>query len=293
MPLAPPLRERVPASYRRRGGLLEESCNTAVSKVIAKTAQLGAAVRRDRPALSQHHCTGGRADEGDISQMRKLAVLAVGLPIACAAYAVWPVASALQINHAIKTGDVTTLERLVLWEPVRVSLKASLAHIPAMQIAGDERRLTRGQAMPSIWARVKTAAAPIMLDRLIDTYVTAEGVTQLHQMRGGTVLSVLGLNPQTSQAENETGSERRRPAYRAMSATPNAGQRPSTSDGTNIASRLLTFYAGLRRARFHSLSLAEFEIADTANTGRRIVSQFALSNFEWKLVSVRIISASS
>jgi hypothetical protein len=127
--------------------------------------------------------------------MRKSALVAVGLTLACAAYALWPVAAALQIKQAIKLGDVTTLERLVQWEPVRASLKASLAQLPAMQVAGDERRLRHGQAMPSIWARIKSAAAPVILERLIDTYVTAEGITQLHQIKRGAYVSALGLAP--------------------------------------------------------------------------------------------------
>jgi Protein of unknown function (DUF2939) len=223
----------------------------------------------------RHHCDRS-SGLGELSQMRKLALVVVGLPLACAGYAVWPMASALQIKHAVKSGDVTTLERLVDWQPVRASLKASLANMPAMQIAGDERRLMPGQAMPSIWARIKAAAAPILLERMIDSYVTAEGVTQLHQIKSAGLLSALGVAPQPAPQVGPADN----------------GGRTNNPFENNLVSRMLSFYERLICARFHSLSLAEFEIADTANTGHRIVSQFALSNFEWKLVSVRIIGAS-
>lgn len=222
--------------------------------------------------------------------MRRLIVLTLALPLLFACFAIWPVASAFQIKQAIKAGDVATLERMVHWAPVRASLKASLAELsPAMQIAGDETRLTRGQQMPSIWSRVKAAATPMLADRFIDSYITAEGVTQLHQVRNGTYASLFGIAPSAPQLP----PKKHRWFSRSNPAVSGTEQQLSiaseSADDCNIASRFLSFYNRIVRARFYSLSLAEFEIADRHNPDRRVISQFALSNFEWKLASVRIV----
>ena len=221
--------------------------------------------------------------------MRKLFLSISVLTLTGVAYAAWPMASALQIKQAIKVGDVATLERLVHWEPVRASLKASLADLPTMQVAGDETRLPPGDKMPSIWSRVKAVTAPMMLDRLIDTYVTAEGVTKLHQVRRGAFLSIFGMPP-APQTEHSRGWFGRRVTPQSAPADWSPETVGSTDDG-NILARFINFYSRLISARFQSLSVAEFEIADKANSGRRIVSQFVLTGLEWKLTSVKIFSA--
>lgn len=222
--------------------------------------------------------------------MRRLIVLTLALPLLLGCFAIWPVASAFQIKQAIKAGDVATLERMVQWATVRASLKASLAELsPTMQITGDETRLMRGQQMPSIWSRVKAAATPMLADRFIDSYITADGVTQLQQVRNGTYASLFGIAPSKPQLP----PKKHRWFSKSNSAAPDPEQRPGsapeTADDCNIASRFLSFYSRIVRARFYSLSLAEFEIADRHNPDRRVISQFALSNFEWKLSSVRIV----
>ena len=53
--------------------------------------------------------------------------------------------------------------------------------------------------------------------------------------------------------------------------------------------RFIHFYQQLVRAKFHSLSLVEFEIADRTTPERRYISQFELANFEWTLASLRVV----
>lgn len=234
--------------------------------------------------------------------MTKLMFAAAALVLLVAGYAIWPLASAYQIKQAIRAGDVATLERKVHWAPVRASLKDSLAALsPAMQISGDESRLAHGQRMPSIWQRIKAAAAPVMADRFIDTYVTAEGMARLNEIRNGAVVSMLGFAPPQAQ----TPPARRRWFSRAKPATLTTDvlasqDTPDPQDSIaaeviSVAmsklSRFMDFYNRIARARFHSLSVAEFEVIDRNNADRRIVSQFHLSAFEWKLASVRIIGA--
>ena len=240
--------------------------------------------------------------------MTKLMFAAAALVLLVAGYAIWPLASAYQIKQAIHAGDVATLERKVHWAPVRASLKDSLAALsPAMQISGDESRLAHGQPMPSIWQRIKAAAAPVMADRFIDTYVTAEGMARLNEIRNGAVMSMLGFAPPQAQVP----PARRRWFSRAKPATlttdvlasqdapdPQDTSVPQDSIDAEVISvamsklsRFMDFYNRIARARFHSLSVAEFEVVDRNNADRRIISQFHLSDFEWKLASVRIIGA--
>ena len=234
-----------------------------------------------QPAL-QGYVFGGRSPF-----MRKLILTACCVSLAIIAYALWPLVSALQIKQAIKDGDVATLERKVQWIPVRASLKASLAELsPAMQITGDETRLSHGQRMPSIWSRVKAAAAPIVTDRLIDAYVTAEGLTKLHQVKNGTFLSVFGLTPPVAQPAT--------PKKTWFWSKPPATDEPlavgaHAPEASNPIARFVNLLQRVERARFHSMSVAEFEIADKQNPARRFVSKFELSGFEWKLASVKIV----
>lgn len=219
--------------------------------------------------------------------MRKMILSAATLALLVACYAIWPMVSAYQIKQAIRTGDVATLERKVQWAPVRASIKESLAALsPTLALSGDDPRATRGQPVPSIWTRVKAAAAPVMVDRFVDAYITAEGVTKLRDMRQSTITSLFGFAPAAP-----TGVPRKRwfAGWRSAPTLPPPAE--AAIEETNSAARFLSFYNRIARARFHSLSLAEFEIADKHNPERRIVSQFQLVNFEWTLASVRIVGA--
>ena len=122
---------------------------------------------------------------------------------------------------------------------------------------------------------MKAAAAPMVADRLIDMYVTAEGVTKLHQIKRGGFLSVFGVAVPDAPGKSATAEQ--------------SQHADDVAEGTNLASRFYNFYNRILHARFHSLSVAEFEIADKNNPARRIISKFELSDFEWKLASVKIV----
>lgn len=189
-------------------------------------------------------------------------------------YAAWPLLSAFQIKQAIRAGDVATLERKVHWEPVRASLKASLASLsPRAEIvtAADDDTSKRMPRAPSLWSRVKAAAAPYFADRLIDTYVTAEGITKLQQLKSGGIAGLFRGTPLPgSQTAQTTVAD-------------------STEEGVNPLVKFLNFYNRIQSARFHSLTVAEFEVLDRNNPARKFISQFHFSGFDWKLVSIRIV----
>ena len=186
-------------------------------------------------------------------------------------YAVWPLLSAFEIKQAVREGDVATLERMVHWAPVRASLKASIAALPPRMRTMDTPAIPDGSESPrlSVWDRIKAVAAPIMADRVIDTYLTAEGIGKLLHARRGGLMGMLGL-PQAPVA---------------------VGDNPDKLRQAGTLQRFAHFYSKIVHARFQSLGQVEIEIAEHAYATHHVISLFELSGFEWKLASVRVIPA--
>jgi Protein of unknown function (DUF2939) len=209
--------------------------------------------------------------------MRKYVLGIFAVVLGIAGYGLWPVISAFQIKQAVKAGDVATLERKVHWAPVRASLKASIA-----QLSPPAADATTAANAPStsLWSRIKSTAAPMLAETFIEKYVTPEGISQIQQVRRGGWRALFGIAPRTP----EPG------ANAAISAAIQGDDGPVTADGEpNVVSKFIHFYQRVIRARFHSLSSVEFEIADNNTPGRRYISLFELSNFDWKLASVRVV----
>ena len=208
--------------------------------------------------------------------MRKLILLMVGLTVTVGAYALWPVFSAFQIKQAVKAGDVATLERKVLWAPVRASLKASIATLGPVP---DAAKLSTRTGF-SIWSSLKATAAPMLADSFIDRYVTPEGISQIQLARRGGWRALFGMTPRVPDS----------PASSMVSNALQSGDTTNSAESeTNAIIRFIAFYQRVVRAKFHSLSHVEFEIVDKGTPGRSYISQFELTNFDWKLASVRVI----
>jgi hypothetical protein len=199
-----------------------------------------------------------------------LAVAATGF-----AYLASPFLAAFEVRQAMKNGDKPTLERRVEWEPVRASLKASLA---GLQRKADADKQLAGAPAPSIWSRVKAMVMPTMAEKLVDNYVTAEGVIQMFAAR--TALKDL--------KKEWTGS---------AAATPAAGQTSDViapvlaadvDDHGSPLERFRAFYNRIHRAEFRSATEVEFEIADRNTPARRFISTFELKSFAWKLTGVKV-----
>ena len=203
--------------------------------------------------------------------MFKPILLLAAIAVVVGGYAVWPLLSAFEIKQAVREGDVATLERMVHWAPVRASLKASIAALPPHMRAGDTPAMPDGFELPrpSLWNRIKAVAAPILADRVIDTYLTAEGIGKLLHARQGGVLGMLGL-PQAPSA---------------------VGDNPDKPKQVGTLHRFAHFYSKIVHARFQSLGQVEIEIAEHANAAHHLISLFELSGFEWKLASVRVVPA--
>lgn len=208
--------------------------------------------------------------------MRKIILLLLVGTVTVCGYALWPVFSAFQIKQAVKAGDVATLERKVMWAPVRASLKASIATLePAPNAA-----LATTRTSFSIWSSIKATAAPMLADSFIDRYVTPEGISQIQQARRGGWRALFGMNAPVPDS----------PAKGIVTNALQSGDSPSPTEGEpNAIVKFAAFYQRLVRAKFHSLSHVEFEVADKGTPGRSYISQFELANFNWKLASVRVV----
>jgi len=230
------------------------------------------------PDLSGVHggSRGAGRLEGSVQPMmtgfRTLCAAALGVLLLGGAFAVWPLLSAYQIKEAVKSGDVATLARKVHWVPVRASLKASIAALTPQTLAAAPAPAPS----LSLWGRIKAVAAPMLAETFIDRYATPEGVTELYRNRRAGWKGMLGMAPSM-------------PAGGAAAAMTGALQGGGDhSDAPSAWIRFQDFYSRLVRAKFHSLSQVEFEIADRNTPDRRYVSLFKLADFEWKLASLRV-----
>ncbi len=184
---------------------------------------------------------------------RIIAAISV-LFLGCATFVASPFWAAWSLREAIKAGDTATIERKVVWDGVRTSLRASIASntqfLPEATQAGENVR-------PSMWQRVKAAFGQSMLDRFIESYVTPEGLPKLFRYRktwNGTV-------------KGETDDE----------------------DKGDFFERAKVFYSRMSRAEFTSLTRIEIEMTDKFAPDRRYVSVMELHGTEWKLAELRII----
>lgn len=172
----------------------------------------------------------------------------------CAAYIAYPFWSAWSLREAIKNRETATIERAIEWDSVRATLRESLARqaqlIPEVNAAGEAIK-------PTLWQRVKSTFGQSMLDRFIESYVTPEGLPQLFAYRKTYREKIKGEPDEKTLAVTE---------------------------------RMRRFWSRVHRAEFQSLTRVEIEMADKDSPGRRVVSTFALSWLEWKLVALKVIA---
>lgn len=208
--------------------------------------------------------------------MTKLLLPLVAVIFVIGGYAVWPLLSAFEIKQAVRTGNVATLERMVKWAPVRASLKQSIAALPpAVRVSGQHNDGTDTPHRLTLWARIKAAAAPMVADHMINTYITAEGIGRLQHSRRSGFLSILGL-----------------PVIQAKPRTASQQSDPDLEDvDQGVLRRFVNFYSRIKHAHFNSLTSVEIEITDPRDAKHNLVSQFDLTGFEWQLTSLRVVTS--
>lgn len=187
----------------------------------------------------------------------RLTLATLVLTAVATAYVASPFVAAWSLREAIKAKDVPTIERKVAWDSVRASLRASLAGhaqlLPEVNAAGEAIK-------PTMWQRVKTAFGASMLDRFIETYVTAEGLPQLYSYRKTWRETVKG----------EPGE-------------PDA-DKPRLE-------RFKAFIDRVEKAEFQSLTRVEVVVRDRNAADRSYLSRFELQGFEWRLTHLEVLSS--
>lgn len=194
--------------------------------------------------------------EFDAMTFRRLLMTCLLLLILAAGFIASPFVSMWNLRDAIMRNDTAAIDTRVEWASVRSSLRASLADqanlLPLATAAGES-------VPPSLWQRVKGAFGATMLDRFIETYVTAEGLPKLFD-------------------------------YRTMWREA-AGNEISEPEAAGRIDRIKQFWSRIKRAEFRSVTRIELEIADRKVTSRHYVSMMELDGFGWKLTSLRITTA--
>ena len=180
------------------------------------------------------------------------------LTVVLAGYAASPFLAAWNLREAIKAADTKTIERKVVWDSVRASIRSSLAgNAELMPEAAEATKRVK----PSVWQRVKTAFGQSMVDRFVETYVTPEGLPKLFRYQRTWNGTVRGKADEV--------------------------------DSGDFSQRVKAFYGRMIRAEFKSPMRIEFEMADRGTPGRHYISVMELHGFEWKLAELRIVNVNA
>jgi Protein of unknown function (DUF2939) len=205
-------------------------------------------------------------------------VFGVGMASAVAAallFVALPMYAALDIGRAVRMGDLATLENRVDWPRVRESLKTSMADIERDQLTAAARRVR-----PSLWSRIKMAAAPLRYaDQMVDRFVTPAGIVQMMQSRG----TLRRIIAQPAHASASRGDDHVQPTP-AMTAS-------AIGDGRlSWHSRVRMAWSRVVRVSLRDLSTLEVEVLDQRGQGRRIVGVMERDGVTWRLVGVRVLA---
>ena len=178
---------------------------------------------------------------------------AVALTILTAvAYVGAPFVTAWNIREAVRNGNSAYLTTAIEWPSVRETLKPSIVRI-ALDLPNPDQTTT--SASPSVWQRMKAYWGQGAVDRLVDSYVTPEGLPQLFTMHK---------------------------AYRDY---------VSGDDGTNalpILERVSRAWSRVKRAEFTGFATFEIDMADKKDPSRLYLGKLELTRIGWKLTELRL-----
>ena len=166
-------------------------------------------------------------------------------------YIASPFVSAWFIREAVRNGNSDYLARAVEWPSVGETLKPSIVRI-ALNLPDPEEQ---PQASSGLWQRLKTTVGQGAVDRLVDTYVTPEGLPKLFTLRK---------------------------TYRDYTAN-NADEAKTT-----LLERIERAWARVKRAEFTGFATFEIDMADKQDPARIYLGKLKLTPLGWKLAELRI-----
>jgi hypothetical protein len=184
--------------------------------------------------------------------MKKPLWMTAGLiALIAAAYIGAPFLTAWNIREAVRNGNSAYLTTAIEWPSVRETLKPSIARI-ALDLPTEEQTEA---ANSSLWQRAKAYWGQGAIDRLVESYVTPEGLPQLFTAHK---------------------------AYRDY---------VSGDDETNalpILERVSRAWSRVKRAEFTGFTTFEIDMADKNDPSRIYLGKLQLSRVGWKLTELRL-----
>jgi hypothetical protein len=184
--------------------------------------------------------------------MRPLRIAAALGCVAVALYVGSPFLTAWNIREAVRSGNSGYLETAIDWPSVRETLKPSIARI-ALDLPDPEQ--TTATPNPSLWQRFKSYWGQGAVDRLIEMYVTPEGLPKLFTMRK---------------------------AYRDYVSADDA------TPSLPVLERIRRAWARVKRAEFTDLTTFEIDMADKNDPARLYLGKLQLTRTGWKLTELRL-----
>lgn len=179
-----------------------------------------------------------------------------------AGYAAAPFWTAWSIREAVTGNDTAFLERKIQWPTVRETMRQSMTRT-ALDLPGPDAAPVDAALAPrrGLWARlkdrVKAYAGRRVVDKMVDAYVSAEGLPRLYQARR---------------------------TYRQTF-------RGEASDPADWKERFAKVWARVKRAEFKSMTVFEIEIEDQFKAERSYLALLELKGAEWIMTELRIRSA--
>lgn len=183
--------------------------------------------------------------------MKPLRVAAAAGCVVAGLYVGSPFLTAWNIREAVRSGNSGYLATAIDWPSVRETLKPSIARI-ALDLPDPEKH--SAAANPSLWHRFKSYWGQGAVDRLVEMYVTPEGLPKLFTMHK---------------------------AYRDY---------VSADDGTRslpVLERIRRAWARVKRAEFTSPTTFEIDMADKNDPARLYLAKLQLTRTGWKLTELR------
>lgn len=193
------------------------------------------------------------------------------LAVACvAAYAASPLVTAWSVREAVRSGNSDYLRTAIDWPRIKDTLKTSMTRY-ALDVGGVETVATAGNgdlpgtrddgdAKLSLWQRIKANYGRRVVDGMIESYVTPEGLPTLFKLRTGFNTTI--------------------------------GRKPIVPEDAGLVARIRGEWSRVRQARFETPTRFALELDDKFEAGRRIagVLQFEVSTARigWRLVSLEL-----
>ncbi len=175
-------------------------------------------------------------------------------------YAASPFATAWILREAIKEGHTPTIDRLIDWDRVRPTLRASMTSLalnrPIAASLIDDANASP-PAATGWWQRFKGYLGASAVDQLIERYANAQGLPQLFTY-GQTYRRIV------------------------------QGHQEPEKTLANLPERFRAFWSRIRHVEFLTPALFEIEMEDKFDPTRRYTGIFTFTEWRWQLTGLYV-----